>query len=169
MTETGSRSRYAVLQHKGVYPNIDDYSKAFLRIRPNSDTNDQSATPYLKKLSDATVQMTDPSGSNRIRLHPQAQVYTFNHIFEPETRQSDFFTRTTLPLVRDLLQGQNGLIFTYGVTNSGKTYTIQGGAEKDTAGLLPRTLDVAFNSLEGLHSNAPVSRTITRLFHCSIS
>ncbi|KAL5535141.1 hypothetical protein ACEPAF_3235 [Sanghuangporus sanghuang] len=131
--------------------------KAFLRIRPNGDTNDddQTATPYLKKLSDSAVQMTDLSGSNRIRLHPQAQVYTFNHVFTPETRQSGFFTKTTLPLVQDLLQGQNGLIFTYGVTNSGKTYTIQGGTEKDTAGLLPRTLDVVFNSLEGLHSNAP--------------
>lgn len=140
--------------------------KAFLRIRPNVDETEESATPYLKSLSETTVQMTDLSGSNRIRLHPQAQLYTFNHVFPPETTQPEFFTATTLPLVRDLLQGQNSLLFTYGVTNSGKTYTIQGGTAPDTAGLLPRTLDVVFNSLEGLHSEAPVSmlRSVYELY-----
>lgn len=128
-----------------------------MRIRPNTDDNGDSCIPYIKSLSDTTVQMTDPSGSNRIRLHPQAQNYTFNHVFPPETDQAEFFTHTTLPLVQGLLQGQNGLIFTYGVTNSGKTYTIQGGSQSGTAGLLPRTLDVVFNSVGGLISQMPVS------------
>lgn len=106
--------------------------------------------------------MSDPAGQSRFRLHPQVQVYTFDHVFPPETKQSDFYMDTTLPLVRDLLSGQNGLVFTYGVTNSGKTYTIQGGSASGSAGLLPRTLDTVFNSLEGLHSDAPV-RTSTPL------
>ena len=134
-----------------------------MRIRPRTDATEESATPYLKSLSETTVQMTDLSGSNRIRMHPQAQVYTFNHVFPPETHQSEFFTKTTLPIVRDLLSGENGLVFAYGVTNSGKTYTIQGGTEPNTAGLLPRTLDVVFNSLEGLHSNLPVCLPILSL------
>lgn len=29
-------------------------------------------------------------------------------------------------MVRDVLHGENRLLYTYGVTNSGKTYTIQG-------------------------------------------
>ncbi|KAI5119917.1 hypothetical protein M0805_000882 [Coniferiporia weirii] len=129
--------------------------KAFLRIRPNIDETEQTTMPYLKSLSETTVQMFDLSGTNRIRLHPQAQLYTFSHVFPSDTHQAEFFTKTTLPLVQGLLQGQNGLIFTYGVTNSGKTYTIQGGSRPDTAGLLPRALDVVFNSLDGLHSDAP--------------
>ena len=39
------------------------------------------------------------------------------------------------------------LVFTYGVTNSGKTYTIQ-GTVKD-GGILPRSLDIIFNSISG--------------------
>jgi kinesin family protein 20 len=31
-----------------------------------------------------------------------------------------------LKLVQDFIEGQNCLVFTYGVTSSGKTYTIQG-------------------------------------------
>ncbi len=34
-----------------------------------------------------------------------------------------------LPLVEDLLLGKNGLLFTYGVTGSGKTHTMQGGLQ----------------------------------------
>lgn len=29
-------------------------------------------------------------------------------------------------MVKDVLQGENRLLYTYGVTNSGKTYTVQG-------------------------------------------
>lgn len=53
--------------------------------------------------------------------------------------------------------GQNGLLFTYGVTNSGKTYTVQGGTGEGSAGILPRSLDVIFNSVEGLHGDGRVS------------
>jgi hypothetical protein len=45
-------------------------------------------------------------------------------IFEKETRQQVFFEKTALPMVQELLDGYNSLLFTYGVTNSGKTYTI---------------------------------------------
>lgn len=100
--------------------------------------------------------MLDPAVS-----HPQSRlssingpsVYTFSHVFPHDTQQADFFKKTTLPLVLDLLEGRNGLLFTYGVTNSGKTYTIQGGTAEGTAGILPRTLDVIFNSIEGLHGD----------------
>ncbi|KAG2044340.1 P-loop containing nucleoside triphosphate hydrolase protein [Suillus americanus] len=99
----------------------------------------------------------DGAGSSRphIRVSTVApsSVYRFSHVFLPGTQQAEFFAKTTLPLVRDLLDGQNGLLFAYGVTNSGKTYTIQGGNGPDSAGILPRTLDVIFNSVEGLHSD----------------
>ena len=107
--------------------------------------------------------MVDPAGptanSSRYRLStvPQTSTYSFSHVFPSATPQSDFFTKTTLPLVRDLLQGQNALLFTYGVTNSGKTYTVQGGSDPSSAGILPRTLDVIFNSVDHLQSDNKVS------------
>ncbi|KAF8499449.1 P-loop containing nucleoside triphosphate hydrolase protein [Gautieria morchelliformis] len=129
--------------------------KAFLRIRPQS-SEEPTSTPYLSALSSTAVQMTDPSPSTcRLRPVSTHSTYTFSKVFLPETQQAEFFTHAALPLVRDLLEGQNGLLFAYGVTNSGKTYTIQGGSGKGEGGLLPRTLDVVFNSVDGLHSDAP--------------
>lgn len=108
------------------------------------------------------MRMTDPqdphNNPSRLRTSavPPSSIYTFSHIFPPITSQSDFFKKTTLPLVQDALQGQNALLFAYGVTNSGKTYTIQGGAQEGSSGILPRTLDVLFNSIEGLHGDGKV-------------
>lgn len=108
--------------------------------------------------------MTDPQDSEssrskyRFSAIPPSSIYTFSHIFPPNTTQSDFFAKTTLPLVQDVLMGQNGLLFTYGVTNSGKTYTVQGGRDEGAAGILPRSLDVIFNSIEGLHGDGRVSQ-----------
>lgn len=139
-------------------------TQAYLRIRPNLGIEESTSSPYLEPLSDTVVRMTYPNNDSSNPSRPRYRVsavapsslYTFSHIFPPATQQSDFFTKTTLPLVRDLLEGQNALCFTYGVTNSGKTYTVQGGTREGSAGILPRTLDVIFNSTEGMHSDGRV-------------
>jgi kinesin family member 20 len=133
--------------------------------------------PYLESLSDTAVRMLDPSrddplargysGIPRFRLSatPTSSIYTFTHVFPPTTQQPEFFAKTTLPLVRSLFDGEDGLLFAYGVTNSGKTYTMQGGSEQSSAGILPRSIDVLFNSIEGLHGSSKVSSTFDELYY----
>ena len=78
----------------------------------------------------------------------------FTKVFNERTSQKRFFLETTLPLVKGVLNGTNGLVFAYGVTNSGKTYSIQGTRNEE--GILPRTLDTIFNSIKNLESEAQV-------------
>jgi hypothetical protein len=89
------------------------------------------------------------------------QIYSFNQVFGPSTPQNTFFETTTLPLVEQALQGESGLMFSYGVSNSGKTHTIQGGGDDKTGGadrgMIPRSIDVIFNSIEGLECKHQVS------------
>lgn len=134
--------------------------RAYLRIRPRGN---QEGTPYIHVLSDKEVLMTPPDSVKvRTRGTSSPVKYTFSKVFdgdakEPElsndleslSEQSQFFTETTLPLVQDLLEGRNSLVFTYGVTNSGKTYTVQGNTQRGQAGILPRAMDVIFNSISG--------------------
>jgi kinesin family protein 20 len=86
-------------------------------------------------------------------------IYSFDRVFGPSSSQSDFFANTTLPLVDQLLKGENGLLFAYGVSNSGKTYSVTGGNTINSAdrGVLPRAIDVVFRSISGLESTASVS------------
>lgn len=139
--------------------------KAYLRIRPApEDSSKEHSEPYIDVISDCDVIMNPPSesGPTRARTHSKLPPtkYTFAKVFGPEVRpqssQAAFFQETTLPMVNELLQGESGLIFTYGVTNSGKSYTIQGGDDAGDAGILPRALDVVFNSIDGLASTTDI-------------
>lgn len=84
----------------------------------------------------------------------QPERYKFTKIFDDKVAQKEFFISTTLPLIKDLLRGENALAFAYGVTNSGKTYSVTG--TEDNTGILPRTLDVIFNSVQGFLSDSKV-------------
>ncbi|ODN75618.1 kinesin family member 20/23 [Cryptococcus wingfieldii CBS 7118] len=129
--------------------------KAFLRIRPPPAAA-SDARPYLEIQSTTDVLMRAPIENSRHHVPKPPHLFSFDQVFPPDTPQSDFFTTTTLPLVDKLLAGENGLMFTYGVSNSGKSYTIQGGStmEAEQRGVLPRAIDVVFNSIEGLESSA---------------
>ncbi|KAI8086374.1 kinesin motor domain-containing protein, partial [Halteromyces radiatus] len=111
--------------------------------------------PYLQITDDSEVCMTPPEDSNAYRTRNRApERYRFTKIFTENVSQQEFFDKTTLPLIKDVLKGENALIFAYGVTNSGKTYSIM-GTRQDT-GLLPRTLDVLFNSIKDYTSDSKV-------------
>jgi kinesin family protein 23 len=71
-------------------------------------------------------------------------------VFDTTAGQASIYDRVGLPLVTDLLQGKNGLLFTYGVTGSGKTHTMQGGPQD--GGTLPRAIDVIFNSIDDMQT-----------------
>lgn len=141
--------------------------QTFLRIRPPLPELDTDS--YIEILSDTQVMMHVPTDTNlsksRSRTTAAAPIkYTFSRVFAPQTyenvdhaqAQQNFFTATTLPLVKDVLTGKNSLVFTYGVTNSGKTYTVQGPHRRGEAGILPRAIDVIFNSIAGRECNKAV-------------
>lgn len=47
-------------------------------------------------------------------------------VYGPDTTQKEMFDGTVKGLVMDVLEGHNSLVFTYGVTNAGKTFTFLG-------------------------------------------
>ncbi|OXB66743.1 hypothetical protein ASZ78_005718 [Callipepla squamata] len=92
----------------------------------------------------------DGEGKSRVsaELSDASEADSFlDPVFGPETTQSEFFEGSTKEIIRAYINGVNGLVFTYGVTNAGKTYTIQ-GTSKDF-GILPRSLDMIFNHIRG--------------------
>lgn len=47
-------------------------------------------------------------------------------MFGPETTQGELFEGTVKEMVKDVVEGGDSLVFTYGVTNAGKTFTFLG-------------------------------------------
>uniref|UniRef100_A0A667ZBP9 Kinesin-like protein n=1 Tax=Myripristis murdjan TaxID=586833 RepID=A0A667ZBP9_9TELE len=69
----------------------------------------------------------------------------------------ELFEDIAKPLIEDLIHCKNGLLFTYGVTGSGKTFTMTGSPGE--GGLLPRCLDMLFNSIGPFQAKRFVIKT----------
>lgn len=97
--------------------------QAYLRIRPppTDAASTHTSHPYLEPQDDTSVLMRPPADHNRPNVPKQSHVYSFDRVFTHDTTQGSFFENTTLPLVDKLLKGENGLLFAYGVSNSGKS------------------------------------------------
>ncbi|XP_026212044.1 kinesin-like protein KIF20B isoform X2 [Anabas testudineus] len=130
-----------------------EHLQVYLRIRPftlGERQNGESQDCVIIEPPD-TVLLKPPALSLSVRLStdkslPQTgQRFQFSQVYGPETTQRELFEGTVKDLVKDVLEGGNSLVFTYGVTNAGKTYTFL-GPDAD-AGILPRSLDVIFGSI----------------------
>ncbi len=192
-------------------PTTHETVQAFLRLRPSPSSTGAGANaghsaPYIEIQGDKQVVMQSPAvrpppiplirtpaipadhapsrPQDPTRAHtPRATAtYSFDRVFAPAAPQADVFTTTTLPMVEQVLHGRGGLLFSYGVSNSGKTcvvtdwrsaagrtdadgvadcrYTMQGdihpGAEQEKRGMIPRAIQVVFDSIEGLDCAVPV-------------
>ncbi|KFP24625.1 Kinesin-like KIF20A, partial [Colius striatus] len=128
--------------------------KVFLRVRPFSvsELESHESQGCVTVEDPQTVILSAPKESSAMKnsergIGHSVHRFTFSQVFGPETTQSEFFEGSMKEIVRAYLNGVNGLVFTYGVTNAGKTFTIQ-GTSKDF-GILPRSLDVIFNHIRG--------------------
>ncbi|KAK7881241.1 hypothetical protein WMY93_029650 [Mugilogobius chulae] len=126
----------------------------YLRVRPFSkeelgNCEDQECVVIE---NEQTVTLNAPKGSASMKSSEKGiglsiHKFSFTQIFGPDTSQAKLYEETVQSQMSDFLNGNNALIFSYGVTNAGKTYTIQ-GSPKDP-GILPRVLDATFQHIRG--------------------
>ncbi|XP_014863342.1 PREDICTED: kinesin-like protein KIF23 isoform X3 [Poecilia mexicana] len=115
----------------------------YCRIRPLGGEDEECC---VEMISSSTIQLHAPDGlkANRNGEYKETQ-YCFKKVFGIKTTQIELFEDVAKTLIEDLIHCKNGLLFTYGVTGSGKTYTMTGSPGE--GGLLPRSLDMLFNSI----------------------
>ncbi|KAL2733466.1 kinesin-like protein KIF23 isoform X1 [Vespula maculifrons] len=116
--------------------------QVYCRIRPMLNSTDVSC---MKIASSTTIIVTPPETAINFRNVSKVIQTSFSKVFGDDTTQKEIFNVVALPLVTNLINGENSLLFTYGVTGSGKTYTMTGDIHN--AGIMPYCLDVLFNSI----------------------
>nr|XP_033799404.1 kinesin-like protein KIF20B isoform X2 [Geotrypetes seraphini]XP_033799406.1 kinesin-like protein KIF20B isoform X2 [Geotrypetes seraphini]XP_033799407.1 kinesin-like protein KIF20B isoform X2 [Geotrypetes seraphini]XP_033799408.1 kinesin-like protein KIF20B isoform X2 [Geotrypetes seraphini] len=127
--------------------------EVYIRVKPFSalEIEQNESQDCISIQDDSSILLKAPRNSvDRLseKSYTQlAQKFTFSRVFGPETTQAEFFEGTVRQPVKEFLQGQNRLIFTYGITNAGKTYTFQG--TPNDAGILPRSMNMLFDSIQG--------------------
>ncbi|XP_061773141.1 kinesin-like protein KIF23 isoform X1 [Nerophis ophidion] len=152
-------------QAKGRRPHRPPYKKTsskekdpvgvYCRVRPLGTENEECC---IEVISSTTIQLHAPEGfkTNRNGEYKETQ-YSFKKVFGVLVSQPELFESVARPLVDDLIHGKNGLLFTYGVTGSGKTFTMTGSP--GMGGLLPRCLDMIFNSIGPYQAKRYVFKT----------
>ncbi|XP_043101677.1 kinesin-like protein KIF20A [Puntigrus tetrazona] len=128
--------------------------RVYLKVRPFSEeelkSNEDQGCVVLE--DSETIALRAPKGSATMKssekgIGQQVYKFSFSQIFGPTCTQAEFFEGTISSQVHDFVHGKNALVFSYGVTNAGKTYTIQGSPKEP--GILPRALEVVFKHIAG--------------------
>ncbi|KAK9512423.1 hypothetical protein O3M35_000860 [Rhynocoris fuscipes] len=119
----------------------DETIRVFLRIKPKSLTNinDSINTKHYRLDGNSITAITS---SGKAEFHNE---YFFNSILTPTTTQAEVFDLIVRARLREVLLGADTLLFAYGTTGSGKSYTIQGKGSEP--GIIPRVLYVIFASI----------------------
>ncbi|XP_029953078.1 kinesin-like protein KIF23 isoform X1 [Salarias fasciatus] len=135
--------------------NQTDPVGVYCRVRPLGAEDEECC---IEVISSTTIQLHAPEGfkTNRNGEYKETQ-YSFKKVFGVSVSQIELFEHVAKPLVDDLVHGKNGLLFTYGVTGSGKTFTMTGSPGQ--GGLLPRSLDMIFNSIGAYQAKRFVFKT----------
>ncbi|XP_060231546.1 kinesin-like protein KIF23 isoform X5 [Meriones unguiculatus] len=143
---------------KGSQTNLKDPVGVYCRVRPLSFPDQECC---VEVVNNTTVQLHAPEGYrlNRNGEYKETQ-YSFKRVFGTHTTQKELFDVVASPLVDDLIHGKNGLLFTYGVTGSGKTHTMTGSP--GSGGLLPRCLNMIFNSIGSFQAKRYVFKSNDR-------
>ena len=100
----------------------------YLRIRPKSYMELLNKDPDCLHVSgDHELLAIAPTSSQTYKNklgarcpHEGSQKFTFSRIFLPSTTQKELFDDSLRLTLKDFFDGQNCLLFTYGVTNSGE-------------------------------------------------
>ncbi|KAK9505405.1 hypothetical protein O3M35_009470 [Rhynocoris fuscipes] len=115
--------------------------EVYCRVKPLNNSEESCLTVIPPN----QIKISPPLSYFRNGGPTKAMLYTFKKVYDDSTSQKSIFTSVALPLIQNVLTGKNGLIFTYGVTGSGKTFTMTGNGQD--GGILPRCLDTIFNSI----------------------
>ncbi|GAB6031542.1 Kinesin-like protein kif20a [Chamberlinius hualienensis] len=128
--------------------------EVYLRIRDR--TNEETHTNVLLfpyEVEDDQHLTLHAIQNAHSKLSKYDHHYTFTRVFDVKTTQDDLFRRVGRPIVEDFIEGNNRLLFNYGVTNAGKTFTMQGNVNEP--GIIPRSLDQVFHRIGSRISKIP--------------
>ncbi|OAF66425.1 hypothetical protein A3Q56_05850 [Intoshia linei] len=126
-----------------------------LRIRPKTPKEKEKyQNPILTLLNSNNIILNAPQSSNTYKSQRNTKYshkFSFDNIFDQHCGQHEIFNKFMVDKIELAMKGRNVLVFAYGVTNSGKTYTIQG--PPSDPGLIPKAINLIFDKINLIKSD----------------
>uniref|UniRef100_A0A665UXB6 Kinesin-like protein n=1 Tax=Echeneis naucrates TaxID=173247 RepID=A0A665UXB6_ECHNA len=121
--------------------------KVVVRCRP---MNDKERAAKFERVVSVDVKLgqiivRNPREASASEL---PKVFTFDSVYDWNSKQIDLYDETFRPLVDSVLLGFNGTIFAYGQTGTGKTYTMEGVRnDPERRGVIPNSFEHIFTHI----------------------
>jgi len=132
--------------------------KVVVRVRPlNQREKAQNASQTVSVDADLTQIVLSKNGEQQ----DTEKVFTFDTVFDCNTKQQLVYEKTAFSLVESVINGYNGTILAYGQTGCGKTHTMSGVPEDEgLKGIIPR-------AFEHIYANITLTEQKNFLIRCS--
>ncbi|EPS73213.1 hypothetical protein M569_01542 [Genlisea aurea] len=150
--------------------------QVLLRCRPFSEEELRNNAPQVVTCNE---HQREVSVSQNIAGKHFDRVFTFDKVFGPNAQQKDLYEQAIVPIVNEVLEGFNCTIFAYGQTGTGKTYTMEGECKRaksgangelpQEAGVIPRSVQQIFDTLESQNAEYSVKVTFLELYNEEIT
>lgn len=113
-----------------------------VRMRPASIGEQSDQMPQMIFMNRETNCVEVVASTNAGSKLPNKK-YNFDHMFDPDARQEEVYSKIGRPLVQCVMYGINCSLFAYGQTGTGKTHSIVGkngmtSAAESDFGIIPR-------------------------------
>ncbi|KAM6977383.1 kinesin-like protein KIF3B [Aplochiton taeniatus] len=121
--------------------------KVVVRCRP---MNEKERAANFERVVSVDVKLGQVAVRNprQAAAHDHPKVFTFDSVYDWNSKQVDLYDETFRPLVDSVLLGFNGTIFAYGQTGTGKTYTMEGVRnDPDRRGVIPNSFEHIFTHI----------------------
>ncbi|XP_023248047.1 kinesin-like protein KIF20A isoform X2 [Copidosoma floridanum] len=149
-----SRDTISTVLTTTVDPSTSQTIKVFLRMKPlpKKMKLTQEQIDAYQILNSTTLMTSMQSLDNNTSCLKKVKAsemvcrkFIFTQTFDAMTSQLELFENAVKPQMIDFLSGKNSIVMTYGTTNSGKTYTLQGTPE--SPGIIPRGIEFLFSHI----------------------
>ncbi|KAF6024009.1 KIF3C [Bugula neritina] len=119
--------------------------RVIIRCRPMSEkeTNDGHERVVDMDTKRGVVSIRNPKDPSAA-----PKEFTFDSVYDWNSKQQDLYEETFRDLVESVLDGFNGTVFAYGQTGTGKTFTMQGvKSDPELRGMIPNSFEHIFQHI----------------------
>ncbi|XP_069507115.1 kinesin-like protein KIF3B isoform X1 [Ambystoma mexicanum] len=120
--------------------------RVVVRCRP---MNSKEVAGGYEKVVEVNVKFGQVAVKNsRGTTNELPKTFTFDAVYDSNSKQVELYDETFRPLVDSVLQGFNGTIFAYGQTGTGKTFTMEGVRnDPEKRGVIPNSFEHIFTHI----------------------
>ncbi|CAD5114846.1 DgyrCDS3881 [Dimorphilus gyrociliatus] len=140
-----------------------DKIKVSVRIAHIHSKNNENVDTITSKLNTSTnsILVKNPKDDKK-----EVKIFNFDNVFDHLTSQEEIFNTCAQSVIENVINGYNGAIISYGVSGSGRSYTMNGDGDNiGDFGIIPRSITYIFDLIKERNNSEKYSVKVSYYRH----